>query len=146
MKKLTLTLAASAMMAMPFTASAKDSSHPIVIPIHNWSSQIVMSNAVGQILEAMGNAVEFETTDRQAEYESVRIGDVAFELEDVIIDRKFEKVLQTIKFLKEHDSQNSAPLIWMIAKIINSCLESSQDTHQKSALIKNGVGSSKISQ
>ena len=42
MKKLTLTLAASAMMAMPFTASAKDSSDPIVIPIHNWSSQIVM--------------------------------------------------------------------------------------------------------
>ena len=70
----------------------------------------------------------------------------AFELEDVIIDRKFEKVLQTIKFLKEHDSQNSAPLIWMIAKIINSCLESSQATNKKSALIKSGVWSSKISQ
>ena len=70
----------------------------------------------------------------------------AFELEDVIIDRKFEKVLQTIKFLKEHDSQNSAPLIWMIAKIINSCLASSQATNKKSALIKSGVWSSKISQ
>jgi len=70
----------------------------------------------------------------------------AFELEDVIIDRKFEKVLQTIKFLKEHDSQNSAPLIWMIAKIINSCLESSQAANKKSALIKSGVWSSKISQ
>ena len=70
----------------------------------------------------------------------------AFELEDVIIDRKFEKVLQTIKFLKEHDSQNSAPLIWMIAKIINACLESSQATNKKSALIKSGVWSSKISQ
>ena len=62
MKKLTLTLAASAMMAMPFTASAKDSSDPIVIPIHNWSSQIVMSHAVGQIFESMGNAVEFVMT------------------------------------------------------------------------------------
>jgi len=70
----------------------------------------------------------------------------AFELEDVIIDRKFEKVLQTIKFLKEHDSQNSAPLIWMIAKIINACLESSQAANKKSALIKSGVWSSKISQ
>ncbi|MDA9762410.1 hypothetical protein N9D36_00630 [Gammaproteobacteria bacterium] len=70
----------------------------------------------------------------------------AFELEDVIIDRKFKKVLQTIKFLKEHDSQNSAPLIWMIAKIINSCLECSQATNKKSALIKSGVWSSKISQ
>ena len=70
----------------------------------------------------------------------------AFELEDVIIDRKFEKVLQTIRFLKEHDSQNSAPLIWMIAKIINACLESSQAANKKSALIKSGVWSSKISQ
>jgi glycine betaine/proline transport system substrate-binding protein len=81
MKKLTLTLAASAIMAMPFTASAKDSSDPIVIPIHNWSSQIVMSHAVGQIFESMGNAVEFVTTDSQAVYESVRMGDVALELE-----------------------------------------------------------------
>ena len=81
MKKLTLTLATSAMMAMPFTASAKDSSDPIVIPIHNWSSQIVMSHAVGQIFESMGNAVEFVTTDSQAVYESVRMGDVALELE-----------------------------------------------------------------
>ena len=70
----------------------------------------------------------------------------AFELEDVIIDRKFEKVLQTIKFLKEHDSQNSAPLIWMIAKIINSCLEATLATNKKSALIKSGVWSSKIGQ
>ena len=81
MKKLTLTLAASAMMAMPLTATAGDSSDPIVIPIHNWSSQIVMSHAVGQIFESMGNAVEFVTTDSQAVYESVRMGDVALELE-----------------------------------------------------------------
>ena len=81
MKKLTLTLAATAMMAMPFAASANDSSDPIVIPIHNWSSQIVMSHAVGQIFESMGNAVEFVTTDSQAVYESVRLGDVALELE-----------------------------------------------------------------
>ena len=81
MKKLTLTLAATAMMAMPFAASANDSSDPIVIPIHNWSSQIVMSHAVGQIFESMGNAVEFVTTYSQAVYESLRLGDVALELE-----------------------------------------------------------------
>ena len=68
----------------------------------------------------------------------------AFELEDVIIERNFEKVLRTINFLKEHDQQNSAPLIWMIAKIINSCLESAQATNKKSALINSGVWSSKI--
>jgi len=68
----------------------------------------------------------------------------AFELEDIIIERNFEKVLRTINFLKEHDQQNSAPLIWMIAKIINSCLESIQATNKKSALINSGVWSSKI--
>ena len=69
MKKLTLTLAATAMMALPLSVSAKDSSDPIVIPVHNWSSQIVMSHVVGQIFESMGNAVEFVTTDSQAVYE-----------------------------------------------------------------------------
>ena len=69
----------------------------------------------------------------------------AFELEDVIIEQNFEKALITINFLKEHDRQNSAPLIWVIAKIINSCLESIQSSNKKAALIKSGVWSSKIS-
>jgi len=81
MKTLTKTLIAGAVAAMPMTAFAADSSDPIVIPIHNWSSQIVMSNAVGQIFESMGNNVEFVTTDSQAVYESVRLGDVTLELE-----------------------------------------------------------------
>ncbi len=68
-------------MATAPAAYASDSSDPIVIPIHNWSSQIVMSNAVGQIFESMGNTVEYVTTDSQAVYESVRSGDVTLELE-----------------------------------------------------------------
>ena len=40
-----------------------------------------MSHAVGQIFEEMGNSVEFVTTDSQAVYESVRLGDVTLELE-----------------------------------------------------------------
>ena len=50
MKKLTTALTAGVLALAPFAASAADSSDPIVIPIHNWSSQIVMSNVVGQIL------------------------------------------------------------------------------------------------
>jgi glycine betaine/proline transport system substrate-binding protein len=81
MKKITLVMATTAMMALPYAASAEDSSDPIVIPVHNWSSQIVMSHVVGQIFEGMGNNVEFVTTDSQAVYESVRLGDVTLELE-----------------------------------------------------------------
>ncbi|MEP4434281.1 MAG: glycine betaine ABC transporter substrate-binding protein, partial [Hyphomicrobiales bacterium] len=73
--------ASALVVGMSGAAFAQDSSDPIVIPIHNWSSQIVMSHVVGQILEGMGNNVEFVTTDSQAVYESVRTGDVTLELE-----------------------------------------------------------------
>ncbi|WP_281973700.1 ABC transporter substrate-binding protein [Ruegeria faecimaris] len=80
--KLTNLLSAATLAAVAGTgATAEDSSDPIVIPIHNWSSQIVMSNVVGLIFEEMGNNVEYVTTDSQAVYESVRLGDVALEME-----------------------------------------------------------------
>ena len=60
---------------------AADSSDPIIIPTHNWSSQIVMSHVVGQLLQEIGNTVEFVSTDSQAVYESIRLGDVTLELE-----------------------------------------------------------------
>ena len=53
-----------------------DSSAPIVIPTHNWSSQIVMAYVIGGIFESMGNNVSYVNADSQAVYESIRIGDV----------------------------------------------------------------------
>ena len=80
--KLKSILSAATLAAVSATgATAADSSDPIIIPIHNWSSQIVMSNVVGQMYESMGLNVEFVTTDSQAVYESVRLGDVTLELE-----------------------------------------------------------------
>ena len=70
-----------AALALPGITMAEDSSDPIIIPIHNWNSQIVMSNVVGQIFEEMGNNVEYVSTDSQAVYESVRLGDVTLEME-----------------------------------------------------------------
>lgn len=61
--------------------NAQDSSDPIIVPIHNWSSQIVMSNVIGKIFESIGDNVEYVTTDSQAVYESIRLGDVTFEPE-----------------------------------------------------------------
>jgi len=81
MKSIKTLLAASAMAVAPMAAVAEDSSDPIIIPIHNWSSQIVMSNVLGQMYESMGLNVEYVTTDSQAVYESVRLGDVSLELE-----------------------------------------------------------------
>ena len=58
------------------TISAEDSSAPIVIPTHNWSSQVVMAYVIGGIFESMGNNVEYVSADTQAVYESIRQGDV----------------------------------------------------------------------
>ena len=57
-------------------STAKDSSAPIVIPVHNWSSQVVMAHVIGGIFESMGNNVKYVPADSQAVYESIRIGDV----------------------------------------------------------------------
>lgn len=81
MNKVTTALATGLLAMAPLTAFADDSSDPIIIPTHNWSSQIVMSHVVGQIMEGMGNSVEYVSTDSQAVYESVRLGDVTLELE-----------------------------------------------------------------
>ncbi|WP_376873478.1 ABC transporter substrate-binding protein [Albirhodobacter sp. R86504] len=80
MKYLTTALATGLIGFAPAMSFA-DSEDPIVIPIHNWSSQIVMSNVVGQIFEEMGLNVEYVTTDSQAVYEAVRLGDVTLEME-----------------------------------------------------------------
>ena len=53
-----------------------DSAEPIVIPTHNWSSQVVMAYVIGGIFEANGNNVKYVPADSQAVYESIRIGDV----------------------------------------------------------------------
>tara|TARA_B100001996_G_C18360052_1_gene477433 strand:- start:29 stop:610 length:582 start_codon:yes stop_codon:yes gene_type:complete len=72
-------------------------------------------------------------------------GITAFELEDLLINRNFNKALMTINFMREHDRQNSAPIIWIIAKVINACLESLKAVNKKTALVDSGVWSSKIS-
>jgi DNA polymerase III delta subunit len=55
----------------------------------------------------------------------------AFELEDLLISKNFKKALLTINFMRENDRQNSAPIIWIIAKVINASLESLYGSNKK---------------
>ncbi len=71
----------SALGADQIIANLGDVGDPIIIPTHDWSSQIVMSNVVGQLLEKLGYEVIYTPTDSQAVYEFVRIGEVHMELE-----------------------------------------------------------------
>jgi len=84
-KKLFLMLCAVAMVAVACgdssdsaSDSATDSADPIVIPIHNWTSQIVGAEIVGQILQMSGANVEYITSDSGAPvYEAMCLGDVS---------------------------------------------------------------------
>ena len=80
MKKFTSKVAAAALSltlaSVSGQALAAESSKPIVIPIHNWSSQVVMSYVIGGIFESMGNNVAYVPADSNGVYESIRLGDV----------------------------------------------------------------------
>ena len=106
------------------------------------------ANLLGQKNEASLLKLLFLNQDKMSEAKTDHIifgsGISAFELEDLLLNRDFKKALKTINFMKEHDRQNSAPIIWIIAKVINSCLESLKSSNKKSALINSGVWSSKI--
>ena len=74
------------------TIKAADSSAPIVIPVHNWSSQVVMAYVIGGIFESLGDNVKYVPADSQAVYESIRIGDVTIshEVWQNIFGRSFD--------------------------------------------------------
>ena len=82
MRKPALLLASAAALSLTASlAQAADSTDPIVIPTHNWSSQIVMSHIVGRMFEELGDSVEYVSSDSQTVYESIRLGDAALEVE-----------------------------------------------------------------
>ncbi|MDG2427425.1 MAG: transporter substrate-binding domain-containing protein, partial [Acidimicrobiales bacterium] len=56
--------------------AGEDSSDPIKLPIHNWSSQIAGVYAVGAILESTGNTVEYISADSSAVYTAMCEGDM----------------------------------------------------------------------
>ncbi len=80
MKKLRSALLAGAFSVMLAAAAvpamAQDSSKPIVIPTHNWSSQVVMAYIIGGIFESIGDTVEYKPADSQAVYEAIRNADI----------------------------------------------------------------------
>ena len=120
-----------------------------LLPIFGGSiSQNNEANLLGQKNEVALLKLLFLSQDESTEANTDHIifgsGISAFELEDLLINRNFKKALMTINFMREYDRQNSAPIIWIIAKVINSCIESLKSSNQKSALINSGVWSSKV--
>ena len=75
------------------TKSFSDSNKPIVIPVHNWSSQVVGAYVIGGIFKEMGNRVKYVPADSQSVYESIRKGDVSIshEVWESAFGKSFER-------------------------------------------------------
>jgi glycine betaine/proline transport system substrate-binding protein len=74
-------LGAAAFAAVTTAATAEDSADPIKIVTNNWTSQLVLSNVVGQILQAQGINVEYKSSDTQLQYTALAAGDMDFQVE-----------------------------------------------------------------
>ena len=66
------------------------STDPIIIPLHNWTSQLVMSHVVGQLFEKIDCRVFYEPSDVQGVFESIRVGDIIITVQ--IWERSFSKL------------------------------------------------------
>jgi glycine betaine/proline transport system substrate-binding protein len=74
-------LGAAAFAVVATAAMAEDSADPIKIVTNNWTSQLVLSNVVGQILQAQGINVEYKSSDTQLQYTALAAGDMDFQVE-----------------------------------------------------------------
>ena len=79
LRKIVGTMLVGTMLAFGANSiNAADSKKPIIIPIHNWSSQVVMSYVIGGIFKSMGNNVSYVPADSNGVYESIRLGAVSY--------------------------------------------------------------------
>jgi glycine betaine/proline transport system substrate-binding protein len=62
-------------------AFAADSTDPIKIVTNNWTSQLVLANVVGQVLQAKGYNVEYKSSDTQLQFTALASGDMDFQVE-----------------------------------------------------------------
>jgi glycine betaine/proline transport system substrate-binding protein len=82
LRKLALaSLAGAGLLASAPTVLAEDSSEPIKIITNNWTSQLVLSNVVGQLLQSKGYNVEYVSSDTQLQYTALANGDMDLQLE-----------------------------------------------------------------
>lgn len=77
-------LASAVALSAAFAAApamAEDSADPIKVIMNNWSSQVVLANVIGQLLEQQGRAVEYVPSDTQLQYTALANGDMDFQIE-----------------------------------------------------------------
>jgi glycine betaine/proline transport system substrate-binding protein len=72
---------AGLLLALPQTSYADDSKDAIKIVTNDWTSQLVLSNIVGQILQSIGDNVEYKSSDGQLQFTAMANNDMDFQVE-----------------------------------------------------------------
>jgi len=89
------------------TASA-DKSGVVKIPTHNWSSQLVGAEVVGELLKMVGEEIEYIPMDSQTVYQSMADGDIdlVHEIWEGAFGASYEKSLATgnVEEILTHDA------------------------------------------
>ncbi len=62
--------------ALTLSSANADKSGVVKIPTHNWSSQLVGAEVVGELLKMVGEKVEYINMDSQAVYQAMADGDI----------------------------------------------------------------------
>ncbi len=92
-------LATSVALALSVNVHAADvpeSDEPIIIVQNNWTSQLVLSNVVGNVLSEMGYEVEYVPSDSQLQFTAIANGDMHFQVEawEGSMKSAFEKAVE----------------------------------------------------
>jgi len=75
------TVAALSLSVWAAPVQADESTDPIKIVTNNWTSQLVLSNVVGQVLQSQGYNVEYKSSDTQLQFTAIAAGDMDFQVE-----------------------------------------------------------------
>ncbi|MGB7270374.1 MAG: ABC transporter substrate-binding protein [Albidovulum sp.] len=88
-------MGASMLALAPGFAAAEDSADPINLVTNNWTSQLVLTNVIGQLLQAQGLTVEYKSSDTQLQFTAIAAGDMDFQVEvwEGSMAESFEKSL-----------------------------------------------------
>ena len=62
-------------------AAVPESDQPIKVILNNWTSQLVLANISGMLLEKMGYTVEYKPSDTQLQYTAMGNGDMHYQVE-----------------------------------------------------------------
>ena len=73
--------AAMTLGSAPTSAQVPESSDPIRIIVNNWTSQLVLANISGQLLQKLGYSIDYKSSHTQMQYIALANGDLHFQVE-----------------------------------------------------------------